>query len=462
MPIITENELTGNARSLWLKALSALELRNLDYAISLLQATVKEVPAFLDGRKALRRAAIQKKKAEKKKLFVLGGSGLGVMKIKNKLKTDPEGALADVEDILVDDPFNIDANDVIYQAAIRIGVPELASFALETIREGHPDNTRKAHELALHYMQLDETDKAANIYREISRRDPTDMDAVKGEKDAVARSSMRKGRWEEGYKASMRSEEDAKSLEAGGRTGMTREQIDQLLEVALAEYADAQNNLAVVKRVAELYERKEDWANAASFYSWAFHLSSNDTSLQRKAAMMDEHRIEEDIRVMQQELDAMGDGPDAAEKARILHDLKVERSRKLTAEARERVERNPTDPQLRFEYGQHLFNAEDYTEAIPQLQRARNNPHIRTRAILLLGRCYEAKNMLDLAEQQLKEALSELTAMDGTKKEVLYALAMVCDKMGKRTDCLDNLKRIYEADYGYRDVAKLVESSYGG
>ena len=462
MAIISENELTGNARSLWLKALSSLEQRQLDYAISLLQATVKEVPNFLDGRKALRRAEIQKKKSEKKKLFVLGGSGLGVMKIKNKLKTDPEGALADVEEVLKDDPFNIDANDVIYQAAIRLALPELASFALETIREGHPDNTRKAHELARHYMQLDDTDKAANIYREIVRRDPTDMDAVKGEKDAVARSSMRKGRWEEGYKASMKSEEEAKSLEAGGRTGMTREQLDQLLEVALAEYAEAQNNLAVVKKVAELYERKEDWANAASFYSWAFHLSTSDTSLQRKAAMMDERRIEEDIHTMQQEVDAMGDGPEAAEKAQILHDLKAERSRKLTTDARERVERNPTDPQLRFEYGQHLFNSDEFTEAIPQLQRARNNPHIRTRAILLLGKCYEAKNMLDLAEQQLKEALSELTAMDGTKKEVLYALAMVCEKMGKKADSLDHLKRIYESDYGYRDVAKRVESSYGG
>jgi tetratricopeptide (TPR) repeat protein len=462
MPIITETELTGNARSLWLKALSALEMRNLDYAINLLQASVKEAPTFLDGRKALRQAAIQKKKAEKKKLFQLSSGSLGTMKIKNRLKSDPEGAMAEVEDVLKDDPFNIDANDILYQAAMRLGLPEIASFALETVRQGHPENTRKAHELAQHYMQLDDPEKASNVYRDIVKRDPTDMDAVKGEKDAVARSSMRKGRWEEGFKASMKNEEETKSLEAGAKTGMTKEQLDQLLESALAEYAQAQNNIAVVKKVAELYERSEDWANAASFYAWAFHLSTGDVSLERKAAAMEERRIEEDIRTMEREIEALGDTPEAAEKAEVLHNLKVERSRKMIAEARDRVERNPTDPQLRFELGQHLYNADEFQEAIPHLQRARNNPHIRTRALLLLGRCYEARNMLDLAEGQLKEALSELLAMDGTKKDVLYTLALVCEKMGKHEDYLENLKRIYEADYGYRDVAKRVESSYGG
>ncbi|MFM7181532.1 MAG: hypothetical protein ACKO2G_08725 [Verrucomicrobiales bacterium] len=461
MPIISETELTGNARNLWLKALSALELRNLDYAITLLHASIKEAPTFLDGRKALRQAAIQKKKAEKKKLFQLTSGGLGTMKIKNRLKTDPEGAMADVEEVLKEDPFNLEANDILYQAAMRLGLSEIASFALETVRQGHPENTRKAHELAQHYMQLDEPDKASNVYRDIVKRDPTDMDAVKGEKDAVARSSMRKGRWEEGFKASIKSADETKALEAGGKTGMTKEQLDQLLENALAEYAEAQNNIAAVKKVAELYERKEDWSNAASFYAWAFHLSTGDVSLERKAAVMEERRIEEDIRTMEKEVEALGDSPEAAEKAETLHHLKVERSRKLIAEARDRVERNPTDPQLRFELGQHLYSADEFQEAIPHLQRARNNPHIRTRALLLLGRCYEARNMFDLAETQLKEALSELLAMDGTKKDVLYTLALVCEKMGKHHDYLENLKRIYEADYGYRDVAKRVESSYG-
>ena len=130
------------------------------------------------------------------------------------------------------------------------------------------------------------------------------------------------------------------------------------------------------------------------------------------------------------------------------------------AEARRRVEANPTDPQLRFDLGRFLFAAEQYTEAIPELQRAKNNPHVRTQALLLLGRCFERKNMLDLAVNQLIEAEKDLGTLDNTKKELLYEKALVLQRMGRTEEYLENLKLIYEADYGYRDVAERVESSY--
>jgi hypothetical protein len=68
--------------------------------------------------------------------------------------------------------------------------------------------------------------------------------------------------------------------------------------------------------------------------------------------------------------------------------------------------------------------------------------------------------MNDLARSSLSDANKELTIMDNTKKEILYELAMVCEKMGDKPGGLEALKEIYNADYGYRDVAKRVESSY--
>jgi hypothetical protein len=52
--------------------------------------------------------------------------------------------------------------------------------------------------------------------------------------------------------------------------------------------------------------------------------------------------------------------------------------------------------------------------------------------------------------------------MDNVKKDVLYRLGLVYEKMGKTEDYLNCMKEIYEADYGYIDVAKRVEASYGG
>ena len=78
----------------------------------------------------------------------------------------------------------------------------------------------------------------------------------------------------------------------------------------------------------------------------------------------------------------------------------------------------------------------------------------------MLGRCFEKKNMNDLARSAFTEAVKELAIMDNTKKELLYDLALVCEKMGDQAAYLDALKEIYNTDYGYRDVAKRVESSY--
>lgn len=78
----------------------------------------------------------------------------------------------------------------------------------------------------------------------------------------------------------------------------------------------------------------------------------------------------------------------------------------------------------------------------------------------LLGVCYRELRMFDLAAKQLEDAEKELSAMDGIKKEILYNLALVYDLMGDPGRSLTCLKEIYEADYGYRDVAARVESSY--
>ena len=99
--------------------------------------------------------------------------------------------------------------------------------------------------------------------------------------------------------------------------------------------------------------------------------------------------------------------------------------------------------------------------AIQELQRAKQNPNARLKAMNLLGLCYSEKNMLDLAVKQFQEAASEMVGMDTLKKEIVYTMGLVYERMGKRDESLKCMKDIYEVDYGYKDVAKRVEESYG-
>ncbi len=147
-------------------------------------------------------------------------------------------------------------------------------------------------------------------------------------------------------------------------------------------------------------------------------------------------------------------------KSEELKAAKKNRAEILLDDARKRVERNPTDLQLRFELGEHLVDAGRFREAVPELQRARQNPNARLKAMNLVGRCYGELGMLDLAMKQLEEASRENLSMDAMKKEILYNLGLVYERMGEQEKSLNCMKQIYQADYGYRDVAKRVESSY--
>lgn len=78
----------------------------------------------------------------------------------------------------------------------------------------------------------------------------------------------------------------------------------------------------------------------------------------------------------------------------------------------------------------------------------------------LLGVCYRELGMLDLAMKQFEDAAKEILTMDAMKKKIVYNLGIVYDKMGEREKSVNCMKQIYEAEYGYKDVADRVESSY--
>jgi len=459
MPEITEKELPQSQKALWLKALSAVQTQNHTYAISLIQAVLKDQPEFLDGRKLLRKVEIQLASGAKKKAGLFGGGGLGVMKLQGQAKKDPAGTIPLIEKELEKDPFNESANDLLFETFMRLELPDSAAFALETVRKGQPETTKLLHKLAAHYLSRDLPELAAEVFNDILKITPNDSDAIKGSKDATARASMQKQKWDENadMRSLMKDQSQFEEMEKASRTGLTRDQLEERRDKLILKYNEDTNHLGTVKDLAAVYEQLEDWANAQAFYSWAHSLSNGDIALSNKAMAMNDRAIEQQMKNLETAANA---DPNNAELQAQLEQSRTARRAEQVDEAKKRVEQNPTDPQLRFELGNALYAIGDYSAAIPHLQQATRNPHIRTKVLLLLGRTFRAKGMFDLAIKQLSDALADLHAMDNTKKEVLYEKGTIHDEMGDKAAALECFKQIYEVDYGYRDVANRVESSY--
>jgi tetratricopeptide (TPR) repeat protein len=459
MPEITEKELPPNIKPLWLKALSAVQTANLTYGVSLLQAVLKDAPGFLEGRKMLRKCEFQLAGNVKKKAGLFGGGGMGMMKLQGAAKKDPTGTIPLIEKELEKDPYNDQANELLFETFIRLDLFESAAFALETVRKGSPENAKLLHKLAEFYISREQPMLASEVYNDIIKHHPTDGAAIRGAKDCSARASMQKQKWDENadMRSLMKNSAENEELEKAARTGLTREQLEERRDKVIEKYNLDPNHLATAKDLAGLYEQLEDWHNAHTFYSWAHTLSNGDVALATKAAAMNDRALEGDMKTLEA---AAAADPDNAELKAALDARKADRLAEQVQEAQKRVDQNPTDPQLRFELGSALYNSGDHSAAIPHLQQATRNPHIRTKVLLLLARTFRAKGMMDLAIKQLSDALADLVAMDNTKKEVLYEKGLIHTEMSDKVSALDCFKQIYEVDYGYRDVAQRVESSY--
>ena len=70
--------------------------------------------------------------------------------------------------------------------------------------------------------------------------------------------------------------------------------------------------------------------------------------------------------------------------------------------------------------------------------------------------------MLDLAMKQLEEASREIVSMNEMKKEIVYNLGLIYERMSEIEKSLACMKQIYEVDYGYRDVAGASKARTNG
>ena len=462
---VEHDELAPAIQQYWKKAQESIQIDNHKYAVTLLQAILKEVPGFLDARKALRLAEDKLTGGPKKKRGLFGTNvGTGTPSVSKKYLSQAEKdgnlALQAIEKELEKEPFNPSFNDALHDVAAKLGMTETAISALETIRKVSPEEGKLMHKLADYYLGLERALEAASVYEDIVKANPADIDAVKAAKDCTARASMLSNRNESGeLELKQKDSEETLALEKASRTALTREQMEAKRDDLAAQYAADQNNLHVVRDLAEVYENLEDWSNAHTFYGWGFQISNNDVALKGKASEMKDKASADRVKELEAAVEA---NPDDAVARKELDEFQITLSVSQVQERLARVEENPTDPTLRFSLGEALYHAHDYKEAIKHLQQATRNPHIRNKVLVLLGRTFDKMGMADMAINRFKEADAELKQMDATKKEVLYELGTIYENQKQQEDAIASFKQIYEVDYGYRDVAEKVEAAYGG
>src|SRR5881296_4076403 len=300
MAVKTEKELSEALRALWLKAVTAVELRNLGYAISLLQEILKQEPQFLTGRQLLRRTEVAKNKSTKRSFFNISTAPIAVMKAQREIKKDPKRAVEMLEKVLEEEPYNRQANLVLKEAALAADWPDIGVFALRTLLEENPRDVKVLHDLGRLYRQLGDHEEEVEIYNQISAINPLDAEALRLGKDASAHASMKRGGWTqaESYRDLIKDKDVAISLEQQSRMKLTGESLDQQIAETYARHKAEPANIDLVRRLGALNEQKEDFEAAIRWYQGAADLTKGaDAGLARKVSDLKIKCLEREIAV---------------------------------------------------------------------------------------------------------------------------------------------------------------------
>ena len=458
----TISQIPRHLREQFDKGKSAYERQNFDYAIAIFKAILMQEPAFYDCREALR--ASQFKKSGGGTTFfkkMLSGAGSSPLLAKGQLALmkDPKDALAVAEDILSSDPNSAAGHKLLGEAAMLCDLPKTAILSLEIAVKNAPKDEEVKKNLARAYSAGGQGDKAEAIFSELMRLHPGDLRLVQELKDISAKKTLKEGGYEAlsdgsgSYRDILKDKDKSVAMEQENRQVKTEDVALRMITELEAQLVKEPNNLKNLRSVAELYDQQKNFDKALETYQRIIDQGGGaDASLLKVIADTKIKKLNYAIAQLNPQ------DPGDAEK---IKQLQVERDAFLLAEVEARAEKYPNDLVIKFDLGKLYFQTGKLSEAIREFQKAKNNPNKRIQSLSYLGQCFAARGMNDLAARQLQDAIKEKLTFDEEKKEMIYTLGIVLDKMGKKEESIDQFKQIYEVDYEYKDVAARVEGSYG-
>jgi tetratricopeptide (TPR) repeat protein len=465
MPEKNLNEEPAAQREFYKKANDAVLRQNYDYAITILNQVLATEPGFYQARQALRTAQIKRSGAAPsggggffRKVLSRASTSPLETKAQIALRRDPVEALQVAEQMLENDPFNNAAHRIIAEAAVATEMPRTAILSLEILWRNGVKDRDISMQLAGLYIQVGDSKRAEALYEELLRANPNDADVAQAYKNLTARQTLSEGGYEAladgtgSYRDALKNKDEAVQLEQEHREVKTEDVALRLIQEYETRLATEPKNLKLLRNLAELFAQKKEFDRALEYYNrLAESETGADPSLEKAIA-------ETVLKKMEYQLNQLD--PNAADYQEQVARLQAERDAFQLSECKKRVDRYPTDLPIRYEYGQLLFKAGKVTEAIAEFQKAQSNPALRIQAMSSLGLCFARRNMNDLAARTLQNAIKEKLVFDEEKKDLIYSLGCVLEKMGKQDQAIEQFKQIYETDIGYRDVGAKVDAYY--
>src|ERR1043166_1061669 len=463
MPEKNSSEVSRDFRELYQKGTVALQRQNFEYAIAIFGQVLQREPGFFECRQALRAAQFKKSGGSTgflKKMIGGASSSPLVAKGQMVMRKNPLEAIEIAEQILNSDPHSSAGQKMLAEAALLADFPRTACFSYEILLKNSPKDFHLNMDYGKALAAAGQVAKAETVYTELMRLYPNKGEIAQALKDLSARTTMEEGGYEAladgtgSYRDILKDKDQAVALEQEGRQVKTDDVSDRLIIEHEQRLAREPRNQKLLRSLSELYSQKKEYDRAIE-YAEKIRSSEGgaDPSLDRFITDIHLKKLSH----LLSQLDPAA--PDYAEQSAR---LQAEKQAFQLQECQKRAERYPTDLQIRFELGELYFQTGKITEAIGEFQKAQANPQRRLQSLGYLGQCFARRGMNDSAVRMLHNAIKEKPVFDEEKKELIYQLGCVLEKMSKPEEAIEQFKQIYEIDISFKDVAAKVDAYYAG
>lgn len=394
------------------RAQRAQTIGNFGYAENLCAAVLRTAPDNHPARILLRRcqmARFRQKHGSYKPIARITTT-IGTY-FSSKPSADPLRDIEVAESSLKENPCEVPANQLLLQAAEKLGWTEISLLCLDLIAEGTPTVENLLRNANGHRQQKD-FERAVAVLERTRKQFPDNLEVDKALRDTQAEAAAADG-WD-------KSETFLDMVRPG-----TQPPADEA-EVLGEQIRKEPKNPALLDRLVSILEKRGESKTALEWITYRRGVEES-MPLRRKAFEI-ERRL-----------------------GTLTLDKEVE---ELEAFVRDQ----PSDLDLRLELGSALLRHGDVQKAIAQLQRARKHSKISTRveSLITLAQAYDAVGLSDLGQKSRTNALELAREDESLQKEVLYQMALSLGGQDKLTEARIRWLELFELDSEFKDTATRV------
>ncbi|WP_437206486.1 tetratricopeptide repeat protein [Planctomicrobium sp. SH664] len=439
----------------------AINKQNWGLAMEMFLSCVKLKPQNLTYRQLLRQST--------KKKYNDNGKGGGtfertkLMGIRSRIKKAKtagdwdEVSRACEEGFLVN-PWDTQLNEELAEASVKLERTDIARFALMEACKAAPRDKALLTKLAELLRERREYDDAIKVWEQVHKLEPADMTASRKITELQTEKTTDRG----GYTDAQNTRDVASNRGAtAGRRGES---------VAPGQDAETDLRHAIRKeptkiehylKLASHLKSARKFEDAYEVMKTAEEVSGNDPSVREQAEDYELLMTKYQLDAAKEKASASGSDEDRKQVAQMSIDFRTRRIEILTA----RVDRYPSNLNIKYELALLLMQLQKWSQAIPLLQKSAQDPRMKTKSLVALGKSFVYDKKPSLARGQFERALPDLSPENDIDlyKECYYLLGRICeDELGDKAAAEKYYGEIIVHDYDYKDARQRLEKLQSG